>query len=205
MGYPRTRSLALHNLPTWVQSTLRISELSEAMGTSPPHFTEVAHHRCSRPSHIAAANLHSHHRNTSTEKHPAKRSVENNSDDKAGGDRTSPGAGEDHTRDVKRHKKLKYGLFDMAVKINGCTQPNVAVSKLESKFENLSGAKAPTISYLCNVNRSICAFCQCSGLTDALKAKEAQKKVQQVDDEPGRLLEEREGGDGLGEKSDLQD
>ncbi|THG21465.1 hypothetical protein TEA_001083 [Camellia sinensis var. sinensis] len=103
---------------------------------------------------------------SSTEKHPAKRSVENNSDDKAGGDRTSPGAGEDHTTDVKRQKKLKYGLFDMAVKINGCTQPNVAVSKLESKFENLSGAKAPTISYLCNANRTICAFCQCSGLTD---------------------------------------
>ncbi|KAL7163149.1 hypothetical protein ACSBR2_039282 [Camellia fascicularis] len=43
----------------------------------------------------------------SIEEHPAKRSVENNSDDKAGGDRTSPGAGEDHTRDVKRQRKLK--------------------------------------------------------------------------------------------------
>ncbi|CAL5432595.1 unnamed protein product [Camellia sinensis] len=104
-------------------------------------------------------------RNDSTEKHPAKRSVENNSNDKAGGDRTSPSAG-DHTRDVKRQKKLNYGLFDMGVKIDGCTQPNVAVSKLESKFENLSGAKASTISDLCDANKSICAFCQCSGLTD---------------------------------------
>ncbi|CAL5415922.1 unnamed protein product [Camellia sinensis] len=126
---------------------------------SPPLLTSVTHRRRKSPQPPSQYGQ-------STEKHPAKRSVENNSDDKAGGDRTSPGAGEDHTRDVKRHKKLKYGLFDMAVKINGCTQPNVAVSKLESKFENLSGAKAPTISYLCNANRSICAFCQCSGLTD---------------------------------------
>ncbi|KAL7164248.1 hypothetical protein ACSBR2_040205 [Camellia fascicularis] len=39
----------------------------------------------------------------------------------------------------------------------------------------------------------------------ALKAKEAQKKAQQADEESGRLLEEREGGDGLGKKSDSQD
>ncbi|XP_052209946.1 probable sugar phosphate/phosphate translocator At5g25400 [Diospyros lotus] len=38
----------------------------------------------------------------------------------------------------------------------------------------------------------------------ALKAKEAQKKAQQADDESGRLLEEREGGDGAGKKSDSQ-
>ncbi|KAI8004661.1 putative sugar phosphate/phosphate translocator [Camellia lanceoleosa] len=156
---------------------------------------------------------------SSTKKHPAKRSVENNSDDKVGGDRTSPSAGEDHTRDVKRQKKLKYGLFDMVVKINGCTQPNAAVSKLESKFGNLSSAKAPTISDLCNANRNNWAYValrqwkggcrRCSNKPQnwayALKAKEAQKKAKQVDDEPGRLLEEREGGDGLGEKSDLQD
>lgn len=39
----------------------------------------------------------------------------------------------------------------------------------------------------------------------ALKAKEAQKKTQQADEEAGRLLEEREsGGEGMGKKSDLQ-
>ncbi|KAI7987332.1 putative sugar phosphate/phosphate translocator [Camellia lanceoleosa] len=39
----------------------------------------------------------------------------------------------------------------------------------------------------------------------ALKAKEAQKKAQQADEEAGRLLEEeREGGDGLGKKSDAE-
>uniref|UniRef100_A0A5B6ZSZ8 Putative Nucleotide-sugar transporter family protein n=1 Tax=Davidia involucrata TaxID=16924 RepID=A0A5B6ZSZ8_DAVIN len=38
----------------------------------------------------------------------------------------------------------------------------------------------------------------------ALKAKEAQKKAQQADEEAGRLLDEREGGDGMGKKSDSQ-
>ncbi|XAR69374.1 hypothetical protein NMG60_11000923 [Bertholletia excelsa] len=38
----------------------------------------------------------------------------------------------------------------------------------------------------------------------ALKAKEAQKKAQQADEESGRLLEERQGGDGMGKKSDSQ-
>ncbi|CAL5440287.1 unnamed protein product [Camellia sinensis] len=38
----------------------------------------------------------------------------------------------------------------------------------------------------------------------ALKAKEAQKKAQQADEEAGRLLEEREGGDALGKKSDAE-
>ncbi|KAF5934278.1 hypothetical protein HYC85_030449 [Camellia sinensis] len=39
--------------------------VSLAQRTSPPHFTEVAHHRCSRPSQItAAANHHGHSRNT---------------------------------------------------------------------------------------------------------------------------------------------
>ncbi|KAI8026112.1 hypothetical protein LOK49_LG02G02243 [Camellia lanceoleosa] len=116
-------------------------------------------HRVEKGTREGVEDFYSFRCFSSTEKHPAKRLVENNSDDKAGGDRTSPNAREDHTRDVKRQKKLKYGLFDMAVKINGCTQPNVAVSKLESKFENLSGAKAPTISDLCDANRSICAFC----------------------------------------------
>ncbi|KAL6980194.1 hypothetical protein U1Q18_021839 [Sarracenia purpurea var. burkii] len=36
----------------------------------------------------------------------------------------------------------------------------------------------------------------------ALKAKEAQKKAQQADEESGRLLEEREGADSMGKKSD---
>jgi hypothetical protein len=38
----------------------------------------------------------------------------------------------------------------------------------------------------------------------SMKAKEAQKKSQQADEESGRLLEEREGGDGMGKKSDSQ-
>ncbi|KAA8521556.1 hypothetical protein F0562_012229 [Nyssa sinensis] len=37
-----------------------------------------------------------------------------------------------------------------------------------------------------------------------LVAKEAQKKAQLADEEAGRLLEEREGGDGMGKKNDSQ-
>ena len=40
----------------------------------------------------------------------------------------------------------------------------------------------------------------------ALKATEGQKKVQEADEEAGKLLEEREGGgDGLGKKNDSQE
>ncbi|XP_077211079.1 putative sugar phosphate/phosphate translocator At5g25400 [Tasmannia lanceolata] len=39
----------------------------------------------------------------------------------------------------------------------------------------------------------------------ALKAKEAQKKSAEADEESGLLMEEREGGDGLGRKNDSQD
>ncbi|KAL6953261.1 hypothetical protein U1Q18_043685 [Sarracenia purpurea var. burkii] len=108
--------------------------------------------------------------NDSTKRHPAKMFVENNPDNVKGGtkDGTPPRAGESHARDIKRQKKSNDGLFDMGVKSNSCTQPNVfhcesvATSKLESKFGEVSGAKAPSG----DANKSICAFCRSSGLTD---------------------------------------
>lgn len=106
-----------------------------------------------------------------TKKRPAEteRLVENNSD-MAGGEtnsKTSSGA-----TDSKRRKKANYGFSHTVMKSNGCTQPNdlhskiVATSEVESQFEKLSGEKAPTISDTRDTNRSICAFCQSSALTD---------------------------------------
>ncbi|GFZ20198.1 breast cancer associated RING 1 [Actinidia rufa] len=114
-------------------------------------------------------------RNSSTEKHPSKRIVESNSA-KAGGETnntTSPGAGagENHSRNTKRQKKLNSRLSATGMKINGCTQPNVfpsenaATSELEYRLGEFSGIKANTISDSNDANRSTCAFCQSSELT----------------------------------------
>uniref|UniRef100_A0A5B7AMK6 Putative BRCA1-associated RING domain protein 1 n=1 Tax=Davidia involucrata TaxID=16924 RepID=A0A5B7AMK6_DAVIN len=111
------------------------------------------------------------------EKLLAKRLVDNNPDSSGCemNDKPSLGPKDDHARDIKRQKKLNYGLLDMGVKSDchaqsiGLHSENAATCDftLEHKFgEPLSGAQKAVTTDSSDANKSVCAFCQSSMITD---------------------------------------
>ncbi|KAA8550722.1 hypothetical protein F0562_002406 [Nyssa sinensis] len=146
-----------------------MNQVAQSSPGSPPSFGETRS--------IDDDTSDPHCSNDNKEKHPAKRLVENDTD-RAGcemNDKSSLGPEDDHARDIKRQKKLNYGLPEMGVKSDCHTQliglhaENAATYDFTLKHkleEPLSGAQKAIITVSSDANKSICAFCQSSRITD---------------------------------------